>query len=81
MGNLRTCCQPGCERRLLAKGFCSMHYTRDYMGKAMDAPRYWHPERLCSQPGCERKYLAKGFCQMHYRRDRRGRARKAVNRG
>ena len=35
---LRTCSQPGCERPLIAKGYCTMHYSRWRAGRNMAAP-------------------------------------------
>jgi hypothetical protein len=48
------CSVEGCGRPHSAKGFCNMHYLRQYLAG-----------RLCSIVGCWRRYRANGLCRFH----------------
>lgn len=50
---MRVCSIDGCEKPLLAKGYCRFHY------------RQFHTV-LCSVEGCEKSHDAKGYCTQHY---------------
>lgn len=63
----RTCSVEGCERKLHARGYCSMHYDRDKRGADLNAPvRYGIKD--CDHPGCKNRHFAKNYCSLHYRR-------------
>lgn len=69
------CSVTGCERAVLAKGWCSAHYQRVRRngggpGRASIGPDP-RPARRCSIGGCENKYRSLGFCEAHYMRARR----------
>jgi len=49
----RSCSVEGCEKQLLAKGFCRSHY------------RQYHAV-LCSIDGCNKSHDARGYCKHHY---------------
>jgi hypothetical protein len=60
----RLCAHPGCERPLLAKSYCTVHYDRAKRGADMDAPvrRYDRQGIACLTNGCGRKPQARGMC-------------------
>lgn len=69
----RKCSVDWCERKLLAKGYCSLHYKRAQGGLDMDAPpKILDPSRGCAVTGCDRKHYARGYCSAHYQRDSDG---------
>ncbi len=55
-----TCSVEGCERKHLARGWCSTHYGQ-----------WWKSKRTCSIGGCEAPHLAQGWCSAHYWRFRK----------
>ena len=77
--NKRLCEWPGCERPHNAGGLCSLHYSRRYHGRDMDAPP--HPRRKKCEPptpciieNCDGlRMFANGLCPMHYQRQKDGR--------
>jgi len=69
----RTCSIEGCERKYVAKGYCSMHWQRNSRGADLSAPvRQVDPSRGCAAEGCSRPHLALGYCEMHYQRTKNG---------
>ena len=60
------CSAPQCERPLIARGLCIMHYRRWQKRGTVDAP----PSRIkyCSTTGCEDRCKGNGLCANHYRR-------------
>lgn len=77
----RTCSIDGCERPLVARAMCSMHWQRwrDKGDPGQAAPLKPTGRRVpgvtCSVDGCTRSVLvaARGLCQAHYKRwQRRG---------
>lgn len=74
---MKNCTHPGCDRPLIAKGFCVPHYQRNRKGADMDAPilervsKSASPE--CFHPGCTRPRGKYGkLCRLHYARNRKG---------
>ncbi len=60
----------GCEKKVLALGWCEMHYRRNYRhgdvhtvyrGGGGGTPK----NRKCEVPDCEKKHYAHGLCSMH----------------
>ena len=69
-------CEPecevdGCDRKLVAKGRCQLHYVRWKKGLPVDGPT---PQRLkrCQVNQCVKKSYCRNYCHMHYSRWRRG---------
>lgn len=60
----------GCERRVLARGWCSMHYERwrRHGDVAYDGRL---PATGCSVVGCSLPHHGKGLCSVHAYRERR----------
>jgi hypothetical protein len=63
-----TCSIEGCEKWVLARGWCPAHYSRwkkygDPLGVA--PPRL---PRICSVEGCGERVIARNWCGIHYSR-------------
>ena len=76
----RPCSFDGCDRSRHANGLCSVHASRQYTGRPLDAPvqdRKRPPSRksskTCKHAGCAEPFYALGWCQVHYFRNRAGR--------
>jgi hypothetical protein len=70
----RTCTVDGCQKRLLAKGWCAMHYWRVQQHGSLDLPPREYPDRtqkVCTVDRCERSQWSKGLCKLHYSRRQR----------
>ena len=67
------CSVKTCERKVLARGWCSMHYQS---WRAWGHPEGSAPAKIpsrCEREGCPRPASAKGLCSMHYAQLRRSR--------
>lgn len=71
----KKCSIDGCNRELLAKGFCRMHYNRIRIGNTDTSPNRlsgwgWNKRpaknEKCRVPDCGLSIFAKGFCRKHY---------------
>lgn len=65
------CSVAECDKPVMARGWCSMHYWRwKHRGDPGSAEPEWkaHP---CKAPGCERLARTHGFCKLHFRRWKR----------
>ena len=70
---MKTCKIVGCDRKMLALGFCMTHYYRVRRGgrgaelerpiNTLEVAR----KRKCARPDCMGKHYAKGLCNRHYR--------------
>ena len=64
------CTIDGCERKLLARGYCSLHYGRwrthgDPLKVLAPGPK--KITQPCAEDGCERTDIAAhGLCRAHY---------------
>lgn len=68
--NQSTCSIDGCEKRILARGWCSAHYSR---WKRWGSPHHIEKRvRYCTIEGCDRPRTGGGLCGMHYLRKKRG---------
>src|SRR5690606_31430377 len=54
----RPCAEDGCDRPMLSRSLCNLHYQRLTLRLAPP----------CSHPGCENPTKARGFCSMHLAR-------------
>lgn len=68
------CLVDGCERKVLARGYCKMHYRRlmdtGDVGSVGPVRIRQHGD-VCGLEGCNRPYKTMGFCYMHYDRWRK----------
>lgn len=64
---MTTCQIEDCSRSVLARGLCSMHYSRWHRtGNPAAEVRPRLPNgQICTVPGCERPCEANGWCRMH----------------
>ena len=65
------CAVEGCERKVIALGYCRVHYRR-FSATGDPGPVGLvrireHPD-VCTLEGCERLYKTMGYCYMHYER-------------
>jgi hypothetical protein len=61
----------GCGKKVGARGWCSMHYSRwYYFGTPHHKPAQKGRKSMqhlgCSIEGCDKPYAAKGYCKPHY---------------
>lgn len=67
------CAIDGCDKEVLARGWCSRHYWR---WKRSGDPLVARPKlptgafTVCTIDGCDRPHWSHGFCEMHSRRVR-----------
>ena len=67
------CTIPDCDRPVLAKGMCQMHYHRNRRtgdptndGRTEVRPRYGREARECTEPGCTGRPRVDDLCDHHY---------------
>lgn len=62
------CSVEGCERPRYVKGFCSMHYARQWNGRPLGPAEPLVAKRspTCSIDGCDRPHASRTWCQQHY---------------
>lgn len=58
------CSIEGCDRAVVARGWCRRHYARWYTKGNLEA-RAWERQGACTVEGCERDAESGGFCTMH----------------
>lgn len=71
----RICIADGCEKEIVARGLCPMHWKRwrKSGGKSLEPKRIakYPPGAKCRHlDGCERPVKARGWCKMHWDRIR-----------
>lgn len=73
MRTIRPCSIDGCDKDVVALGYCELHYRRF---KKYGDPN--HISRLapftyshCTVDGCDRPHLSSGFCNRHYIRNKK----------
>ncbi len=69
--NSLPCEAPGCDRRAISRGLCTLHYQR--MLAHGDPSHSVKPYRVtdpCSVSGCTESHFGLGMCATHYRRYR-----------
>ena len=74
----KPCLVPECDKKVCAKGLCSMHYRRKTRGIPLDLPKYGHTPKKCKADNCEKLRYRKAFCQEHWRLFTRGLPFKAI---
>lgn len=66
---MKGCIIDGCEKKDIAKGYCTKHSTRFYRyGDPNIIYRTGRPSRRCSISDCNRKHEGLGYCVKHYQR-------------
>lgn len=68
--NQSTCSIDGCEKPVLGRGWCNMHYSRWRRNGDVNDPG--RKVRYCTIDGCEKPRAAHGLCMMHHLRKIRG---------
>lgn len=58
------CTIEGCDRDVVARGWCRRHYARWYTKGDLEA-RPWQRQETCTVEGCERDAESGGYCAMH----------------
>ena len=61
---MKICKVDGCNKKHLAKGYCSKHYTRFI--KYGDPNKTKEYPTICKIQGCEGRHIVKGYCRKHY---------------
>lgn len=58
------CAIEGCDRDVVARGWCRRHYARWYTKGDLDA-RPWQRQETCTVEDCDRAAESGGYCSMH----------------
>ncbi len=65
----KVCTIEGCDKKVMAKGWCSTHYQRwRFHGDPNHEPQKQEKPLTCTVEGCENEYLQGGYCRSHYMR-------------
>ena len=65
---METCLESNCEKKVVARGVCPMHYERAKRAGTLDQYKK-RPNRAdtpCKLAGCDKPGYALGYCQRHY---------------
>ena len=65
---METCLESNCEKKVVARGVCPMHYERAKRAGTLDQYKK-RPNRAdspCRLAGCDKPGYALGYCQRHY---------------
>lgn len=62
----RVCSVEGCEKPVIGRGLCNMHWKRMRKYGTADLPV--REPASCAAPGCDHPAVSRGMCQRHYRR-------------
>ena len=68
MAGLKLCAIDGCDRKHLAKGYCSSHYGFWKRNGDPTARKREYGRTVCSIDGCDERHSARGLCALHYLR-------------
>jgi hypothetical protein len=74
---MKICSVEWCDREVVAKGVCAMHYHRLRKNLDLNAPHRYETNRyetikICKIEWCHKRAKSLGFCPMHYVRFLRG---------
>jgi hypothetical protein len=58
------CSVDGCDRAVVARGWCRRHYTRWRLKGNLEA-RPWERQGQCTVDGCDQQSYSGGLCEMH----------------
>ena len=81
----KICSIYGCNRPVVARGYCNPHYRRSLKGaseREMKLPirRYsTNHGDICTEPNCSEPYFTSGFCKHHYGKTMRKKNRHKLN--
>jgi hypothetical protein len=69
-GSWSVCSVEGCERRMLAREFCSMHWQRwkrsGEVGEPSSRVRIYETGEICMVDGCTSRPRSRGMCGTHW---------------
>jgi len=60
------CSVEGCDRIRFAKGFCQLHYQRQFRKGTTNATNTENKGWECKEYGCKKEAAVKGLCREHY---------------
>ena len=66
----RVCSVEGCEKKVLARGWCSLHYER-WRVRGDPLVGAAKVRGVCSVPECSKPHASRGYCATHYKRWRK----------
>lgn len=70
---MSNCSVSGCDRKTIARGYCTAHYRRWKIGADLGAPiKTQQVGRVCDIDGCGRKHAGIGLCRTHWMRQKTG---------
>ena len=68
---MNICIITDCGGKILARGWCRLHYSRWYRTGSTDITRAENRNGVCSIDGCSLELRAREMCPKHYERDRK----------
>lgn len=69
---MKVCSIEWCNKPIVAKGLCGMHYQRLRNNQDLNAPPRIGIVKICKIEWCDKKATGLGLCSMHYMRHQRG---------
>lgn len=64
---MKTCTFAECEKKLLARGYCSAHYAQWSRGIELKPARPYMENSGCIVSSCDLKHVARGYCKKHWK--------------